>query len=101
VIKALLKRMALLAKLNITHSYPHSWRSKAPLIFRTTPQWFIAMDQKIDGKKKRCANCRERSAIPNGIRPWAKPHLRHDRKSPDWCISRQRAWGVPIAAVRQ
>ncbi|MGQ3505094.1 hypothetical protein ACT9SR_13310, partial [Enterococcus faecalis] len=49
VIKALLEANALLAKLNITHSYPHSWRSKAPLIFRTTPQWFIAMDEKPQG----------------------------------------------------
>ena len=59
VIKALIEAGALLAKQNIKHSYPHSWRSKAPLIFRTTPQWFIAMDKPSRGaESKPCANWR-------------------------------------------
>jgi isoleucyl-tRNA synthetase len=82
----------LLAHGRVVHSYPHSWRSKAPLIFRNTPQWFIAMDS-------------------HGLRPkaleaidatrWVPAQGRNRIYSmvesrPDWCVSRQRAWGVPI-----
>ncbi len=99
VMKALAEAGALLAKQNITHSYPHSWRSKAPLIFRTTPQWFIALDEKIEGRKetlrelalKAIADTDWYPAIgENRIRGMIESRL-------DWCISRQRAWGVPIA----
>ena len=99
VIKALLEAGALLAKKNIKHSYPHSWRSKAPLIFRTTPQWFIAMDCKIDGRD---ATLRELAMKAIGETAWF-PAAGENRirgmidTRPDWCISRQRAWGVPIA----
>ncbi len=83
---------SLLHESVITHSYPHSWRSKAPLIFRTTPQWFISMDH--DGLRDRALSAiKETKWIPsqgeNRIRGMIK-----DR--PDWCLSRQRAWGVPI-----
>ncbi len=99
VIKALLEANALLAKRNVKHSYPHSWRSKAPLIFRTTPQWFIALDKKIEGKDKTL-----RQLAMEGIETteWY-PAIGKNRiggmveSRPDWCISRQRAWGVPIA----
>ncbi len=99
VIKALIEANALLAKLNITHSYPHSWRSKAPLIFRTTPQWFIAMDQKPESKTE---TLRETALRAIGETRWVpeagKNRIRGMIESrPDWCISRQRAWGVPIA----
>lgn len=99
VIKALLGANALLAKLNITHSYPHSWRSKAPLIFRTTPQWFIAMDRPAEGKTQ---TLRELAMQAIGATTWY-PSIGENRirgmieSRPDWCISRQRAWGVPIA----
>jgi len=86
----------------LTHSYPHSWRSKKPVIFRATPQWFIAMDKPIrTGAGAAPATIRDmaREAI-------AKTHFvpeagRNRLDSmiaarPDWCISRQRAWGVPI-----
>ena len=99
VIKALLEAGALLAKKNITHSYPHSWRSKAPLIFRTTPQWFIAMDRPARGQTK---TLRELAMQAIGDTDWY-PAVGENRirgmieTRPDWCISRQRAWGVPIA----
>ena len=99
VIKALLEANAMLAKKNIKHSYPHSWRSKAPLIFRTTPQWFIAMDEKITGSEQ---TLRERALQAIAETKWY-PEIGENRirgmieSRPDWCISRQRAWGVPIA----
>ena len=99
VIKALVETGSLISKLNITHSYPHSWRSKAPLIFRTTPQWFIAMDKKIAGQTK---TLREFAMEAISDTAWY-PSMGENRirgmieSRPDWCISRQRAWGVPIA----
>ncbi|MDD3029052.1 MAG: isoleucine--tRNA ligase [Alphaproteobacteria bacterium] len=99
VIRALIEKEALLAKRNIKHAYPHSWRSKAPLIFRTTPQWFIAMDKKIEGQNK---TLREVALDAIAKTEWF-PAIGENRirgmveSRPDWCISRQRAWGVPIA----
>jgi isoleucyl-tRNA synthetase len=93
VCAALIEAGALVKQGAITHSYPHSWRSKAPLIFRATPQWFIRMDgperireQALDAIEKTDfvpASAKTRLASMVGGRP-------------DWCISRQRAWGVPI-----
>ncbi|HQX27106.1 MAG TPA: isoleucine--tRNA ligase [Alphaproteobacteria bacterium] len=88
----------LLAKGSMRHEYPHSWRSKAPLIFRATPQWFIAMDREFsDG-----TTLRQRALKAIGNTQWvpAKGEIRIRsmiEQRPDWCISRQRAWGVPIA----
>jgi isoleucyl-tRNA synthetase len=99
VIKALSEAGALLAKKNITHSYPHSWRSKAPLIFRTTPQWFIALDAPAKGQTQ---TLRQLALKAIGDTKWY-PGVGENRitgmieNRPDWCISRQRAWGVPIA----
>ncbi|OQW56069.1 MAG: isoleucine--tRNA ligase, partial [Proteobacteria bacterium SG_bin9] len=84
----------LVATSKITHSYPHSWRSKKPVIFRATPQWFIAMD---DDRRIRA------KALEEIARTHFVPAMGRNRLGsmiaarPDWCISRQRAWGVPIA----
>ncbi len=84
----------LLAKGSLKHEYPHSWRSKAPLIFRTTPQWFIAMDGEHKIREKALKAIKDTGWHP------AKGQARITamiENRPDWCISRQRAWGVPIA----
>ena len=93
VIAALKARSAILGEAPLVHSYPHSWRSKAPLIFRTTPQWFIGMEKNALREKALAAIDQTRWYPPQGqnrIRSMIETR-------PDWCISRQRAWGVPIA----
>ncbi|HEY0900482.1 MAG TPA: isoleucine--tRNA ligase [Micavibrio sp.] len=98
VLKELEAAGGLLAKGSVRHEYPHSWRSKAPLIFRTTPQWFIAMDDaKINGKTLRetaLAAIKETNWYPGKGETRITAMIEN---RPDWCISRQRAWGVPIA----
>ena len=87
----------------LTHSYPHSWRSKAPLIFRNTQQWFVSIDTKVgDGMDELGATIRERAlnAIDGRVE-WTPPTGRNRLHSmisnrPDWVLSRQRAWGVPL-----
>ncbi|MDZ4382679.1 MAG: isoleucine--tRNA ligase [Parvibaculum sp.] len=99
VIEELQKAGKLLANGKVTHSYPHSWRSKAPLIFRNTPQWFVAMDAKIEaagGKPFRQVALDEIEKVRwvparNRNRIYAMVETR-----PDWVLSRQRAWGVPL-----
>src|SRR5947207_3073293 len=92
VIEAVENAGGLLARGSLVHSYPHSWRSKAPLIFRNTPQWFISM----------AANgLREKALQAIDETRWIPPQGRNRIASmietrPDWCVSRQRAWGVPI-----
>ncbi|MBQ9335276.1 MAG: isoleucine--tRNA ligase, partial [Alphaproteobacteria bacterium] len=91
VIEELNKAGNLVHAYKITHSYPHSWRSKAPLIFRTTTQWFIG----IDGIRSQLLSEIDKTKwyppqYVNRIRSMVE-------KRPDWCISRQRIWGVPIA----
>ena len=83
---------ALLAKNRIRHSYPHSWRSKAPLIFRNTPQWFISMETN-DLRKKALKAIDAVRWVPDAGRNRIHAMI-EDR--PEWVISRQRAWGVPI-----
>jgi isoleucyl-tRNA synthetase len=93
VIAALKESGALLAQGKLTHSYPHSWRSKAPLIFRNTAQWFISMATNDLRATALRAIDDTRFVPPQGRnRLYAMIEQR-----PDWCISRQRAWGVPIA----
>lgn len=92
MIQALSSVGALLFKHTITHNYPHSWRSKAPLIFRTTPQWFISMDN---------TKLREKALSEIEKVNWLPPQGYNRIKAfvenrGDWCISRQRVWGIPL-----
>lgn len=93
VIKAMDEVGGLLAKGTIKHDYPHSWRSKAPLIFRTTPQWFISMDQN-DLRKKALQGIADTKWHPSAGANRIGSMI---AGRPDWCISRQRLWGVPVA----
>ena len=92
-INAKLKEIgALLAEEEIVHSYPHCWRCKEPVIFRATPQWFISME-KTDLRKKSLAAIDRVEWIPR----WGRDRIYGMIENrPDWCVSRQRAWGVPI-----
>ena len=102
-IKALHAQGALLAKGKLKHSYPHSWRSKAPLIFRNTPQWFVAIDKPLDdGMTTYGETIRARALTSiNQLVQWTPQTGRNRLHSmiearPDWVLSRQRAWGVPL-----
>ncbi|WP_137126711.1 isoleucine--tRNA ligase [Roseomonas sp. HF4] len=77
----------------LTHSYPHSWRSKKPVIFRATPQWFIAMDDANAIREKARDAIAKTHFVPEAGRNRLDSMI---AARPDWCISRQRAWGVPI-----
>ena len=103
VIKQLAYAGALFAKGKIKHSYPHSWRSKAPLIYRNTPQWFVAIDKPLeDGMSTYGDTIRGRALNSiNQLVEWTPVSGRNRLHSmiearPDWVLSRQRAWGVPL-----
>ena len=94
VISLLQEKGVLLANEKLTHSYPHCWRCKNPVIFRATEQWFISMKTN-DLLKKVVENANAVTWVPG----WGKDRfLSMVQDRPDWCISRQRAWGVPIVA---
>ena len=102
-IKALAATGTLFAKGKLKHSYPHSWRSKAPLIYRNTPQWFVAIDKPLDdGMGANGDTIRQRALNSiNHLVTWTPPSGRNRLHAmiearPDWVLSRQRAWGVPL-----
>jgi len=116
IIDALIARNMLFARGRLKHSYPHSWRSKKPVIFRNTPQWFVHMDKDLAGYGLSPISPLEReigqSSSPDTLRSRALAAIDATRfvpaagqtrlrsmieERPDWVLSRQRAWGVPIA----
>ncbi|MBB5516986.1 isoleucyl-tRNA synthetase [Rubricella aquisinus] len=103
VIDALAAHGSLIARGRVKHSYPHSWRSKAPLIFRNTPQWFVAIDKPLgDGMDEHGTTIRERALTSiNELVTFTPPMGQNRLRSmieqrPDWVLSRQRVWGVPL-----
>ena len=98
------RRGRLLAVQNITHSYPHDWRSKTPILFRATEQWFVHMDKPYlaHGESGEPRSLRERAMIKTGgdvsfVPDWGRNRIGGMLEGrPDWCVSRQRAWGLPI-----
>ena len=92
VIEKLKENQALVAVEKITHSYAHCWRTKTPLIYRATPQWFISMSE-----KDLLGSALDAVQDINWLPDWGKARMELMLKgSPDWCVSRQRTWGVPI-----
>ena len=103
IIEKLAEVGGLLARGKIKHSYPHSWRSKAPVIYRNTPQWFAAVDKPVnDGLDEYGTTIRERALTSiDKLVTWTPSTGRNRLYSmiearPDWVLSRQRAWGVPL-----
>tara|TARA_B100000963_G_scaffold357308_1_gene379175 strand:+ start:501 stop:3329 length:2829 start_codon:yes stop_codon:yes gene_type:complete len=92
VIKELKARDSLVGIKSYNHSYPHSWRSKKPIIFRTTPQWFISLE-KNSLREKAIRSINQTKWIPSSSKNRIESMVVN---RPDWCVSRQRSWGVPI-----
>lgn len=93
IVELLKEKGALLHVEKLLHSYPHCWRHKTPIIFRATPQWFISMDQ----KGLRAQSLKEIKGV-QWIPDWGQARIESMvANRPDWCISRQRTWGVPMA----
>ncbi|MEW5978350.1 MAG: isoleucine--tRNA ligase [Acidobacteriota bacterium] len=92
IVELLKSKGALLATEKITHSYPHCWRCRKPVIFRATPQWFIAMEHR-DLRRQALQAIERVKWLPE----WGQQRISNMiANRPDWCISRQRVWGVPI-----
>jgi len=93
MVELLQEKGALLFQTKIKHSYPHCWRTKTPLIYRATPQWFVSMT-----KKDLLKDVKSAVEGVNWVPDWGRARIDGMLdSSPDWCISRQRTWGVPIA----
>ncbi len=90
----LVRYNALIGENEYEHSYPHSWRSKKPLFYRATPQWFVSLDGQNQLREKSLKAAKEVTWYPASAEARMESML---EKRPDWCISRQRVWGVPIA----
>jgi isoleucyl-tRNA synthetase len=93
VIAALKAEGTLWAQENLRHSYPHSWRSKTPLIYRATPQWFLNLDGTPNLRKEALQALKGVTFLPHSGRNRLTAMI---ETRPDWCLSRQRAWGVPL-----
>ena len=92
IIEKLKEQKKLLSNGKLTHSYPHSWRSKAPLVHRATPQWFISMES--HGLRSKAIKAIDKTAFyPSKGKERLKSMI---KTRPDWCVSRQRVWGVPL-----
>jgi isoleucyl-tRNA synthetase len=99
VLKKLAGAGALLAKQNLSHSYPHCWRSKTPIIFRAVDQWFVSLDREMSSAVSPRATALAAISGVQWIPAWGENRIRGAVEArPDWCISRQRSWGVPIIA---
>ncbi len=97
VIEALIAAGNLFARGRIKHDYPHSWRSKKPVIFRNTPQWFVYMDKELDDGRTLRIRALEAIDQTRFVPAGGQNRLRAMiEQRPDWVLSRQRAWGVPI-----
>ena len=104
IVQLLVDRAVLLSRpdLTVTHSYPHCWRCHNPIIYRATPQWFIAMDRPLDASSGLDATLRSRALeeIDRSVRwvpDWGRSRIRGMVENrPDWTLSRQRTWGVPL-----
>ena len=104
IVALLARRGALMARQEIVHSYPHCWRCHRPVIFRATEQWFISMDTPMPDHDGQAKGATFRAHALEAIRTvkwdpaWGEERITNMVASrPDWCISRQRIWGVPIA----